>query len=47
MTRASKPTATRDLTELLNMGILVRVGQTRATRYELNWELIDMADSRA
>jgi Fic family protein len=39
MTKASKATATRDLTDLLNRGILVRVGQKRGTRYNLNWEL--------
>ncbi|MBW2733872.1 MAG: Fic family protein [Deltaproteobacteria bacterium] len=39
MTKASKATATRDLTDLLNRGILVRVGQKRGTRYDLNWEL--------
>lgn len=40
MTKASKVTATRDLSELLSRGILVQFGEGRGTRYELNWELI-------
>ena len=38
LTRASKSTATRELTELTEMGALVRIGAGRATRYELRLE---------
>ncbi|MBI5544285.1 MAG: Fic family protein [Deltaproteobacteria bacterium] len=40
MTKASKVTATRDLTDLLGRGLLVQRGEGRSTRYELNWELL-------
>jgi Fic family protein len=41
MTKASKVTATRDLSDLLGRGILVQLGEGRGTRYELNWRRID------
>ena len=41
MTKASKVTATRDLSDLLGRGILVQLGEGRATRYELNWQRIE------
>ncbi len=37
MTGASKVTATRDLTALADLSILVQAGEGRATRYELDW----------
>ncbi len=37
MTGASKVAATRDLTALAELGLLVRRGEGRATRYELDW----------
>ena len=36
LTRVSKPTATRDLSNLVALGALLRTGAGRATRYELN-----------
>jgi Fic family protein len=36
LTAASKATATRDLTEMVNAGLLVRTGQLKSTRYWLN-----------
>ena len=36
LTQASKATATRELTELMKLGALTRVGAGRGTRYELN-----------
>lgn len=38
LTRSSKATATRELTELTEMGALVRIGAGRSTRYELRLE---------
>ncbi len=35
LTRASKATATRELTELTQIGALIRIGAGRGTRYEL------------
>ncbi|MHB8767348.1 MAG: Fic family protein, partial [Deferrisomatales bacterium] len=37
MTGASKVTATRDLTGLVDQGVLVPSGEGRASRYELDW----------
>ncbi|HCD31077.1 MAG TPA: DUF4172 domain-containing protein [Phycisphaerales bacterium] len=39
ITRASKSTATRDLTELVEMGVLDKSGERRHTRYRLNIKL--------
>ncbi|MBP7074476.1 MAG: Fic family protein [Rhabdochlamydiaceae bacterium] len=36
ITKASRPTATRDLTDLVEKGILVKTGELRHTRYQLN-----------
>ena len=36
LTGVSKPTATRDLQELMQKGILSLIGGGRSTRYELN-----------
>jgi len=41
MTRAAKVTATRDLANLVQRGIMIRKGEGRATRYDLNWKLGD------
>ena len=38
LARVSKPTATRDLTELLNKGCLIKSGDGRSTRYLINLE---------
>lgn len=37
ITKASKATATRDLAQLVEIGALVRTGDGRSTRYELNF----------
>ena len=39
MTKAAKVTATRDLADLVQRGIMFRKGEGRATRYDLNWKL--------
>jgi len=36
ITKAPKATATRDLTDLVKKGILIRTGKLKSTRYELN-----------
>jgi Fic family protein len=36
ITKASKATATRDLTELVKTGVLIKTGKLKSTRYELN-----------
>jgi len=36
ITKASRPTATRDLTDLVEKGALVKSGELRYTRYRLN-----------
>lgn len=36
ITKASKATATRDLTDLVKTGILIKTGKLKSTRYELN-----------
>ena len=41
MTKTSKVTATRDLADLAQREILVREGEGRATRYDVNWKLGD------
>ncbi len=38
ITRTSRATATRELTKLMDLGILVRTGAGRSTRYELRLE---------
>jgi len=40
MTKASKPTATRDLADLLARNILIRAGRGRGVRYDLNWDRV-------
>ncbi len=37
ITKTSRPTATRDLTDLVNKGALYKTGQLRHTRYWLNF----------
>ena len=39
MTKAAKVTASRDLADLVQRGIMIRKGEGRATRYDLNWTL--------
>lgn len=39
MTKAAKVTASRDLADLVQRGIMIRKGEGRATRYDLNWKL--------
>jgi len=41
ITKAAPATATRDLNELVDLGVLVRTGERRYTRYHLNIELPD------
>ncbi|WP_300465191.1 Fic family protein [Desulfobacula sp.] len=36
ITKASKATATRDLTDLVKTGVLIKTGKLKSTRYELN-----------
>lgn len=36
LTRTSRATATRDLQDLLDKGVLIRIGKGRSTRYDLN-----------
>ncbi|MBU2627576.1 MAG: Fic family protein [Proteobacteria bacterium] len=36
ITKASKATATRDLTDLVETGVLIKTGKLKSTRYELN-----------
>lgn len=38
LTKVSKPTATRDLTDLLDKGCLIKIGGGRSTRYTINKE---------
>ncbi len=38
ITKTSKATATRDLTDLVDKGVLQRSGELRYTRYHLNWK---------
>jgi Fic family protein len=44
MTKTSKVTATRDLSDLLKRGVLLQTGEGRGTRYELNWGSSGLAD---
>lgn len=39
LTRTSRPTATRDLQDLVAKGALVRTGERKSTRYHLNVEV--------
>lgn len=41
MTKAAPATATRDLAELSSLGIILKVGQGRSVKYELNWRLVN------
>jgi Fic family protein len=36
ITKAARATATRDLTDLVEKGVLVKTGELRHTRYRLN-----------
>jgi Fic family protein len=38
LTRVSKATATRHLTDLAKLGAFAVIGQGRSTRYHLNWK---------
>lgn len=44
MTKVSKPTATRDLEELVATGAIIREGESVATRYRLNLEMHEPVD---
>ena len=44
MTKVSKPTATRDLEELVKIGAIIREGESVATRYRLNFQLDEPID---
>lgn len=44
MTKVSKPTATRDLEELVRVGAIIREGDSVATRYRLNFESCEPID---
>ena len=44
MTKVSKPTATRDLEALVQIGAIVREGESVATRYRLNLQLDEPLD---
>ncbi|MBS0606255.1 MAG: Fic family protein [Parachlamydiales bacterium] len=38
ITKATRPTATRDLTDLVEKGVLLKIGELRHTRYYLNFK---------
>lgn len=44
MTKVSKPTATRDLEELVKIGAIIREGESVATRYRLDFRLDEPID---
>ncbi|QWK81533.1 Fic family protein [Ochrobactrum sp. BTU1] len=41
ITKASRATATRDLQDMVDKGVLTRSGQLRFTRYALNWKSVN------